>query len=70
MSKPRKKDIKSQIKQLRYFIENNKTSLSTRIAQIVEQSLRWCIEDTDWDHDKIKDIVEPYTTIISNDIKQ
>lgn len=47
--KPTKKMIENEIKELRKFIDTTNDQLASRLAYLVETSLRWAIEDTqDW----------------------
>lgn len=49
MSKPSEQRIKTEIRNLRKFIESDKSDpLECRLAQIAEDTLRWAIEDTTW----------------------
>lgn len=48
-TKPAATDIRSQVRLLREFIEDDSNDpLEKRVAQIKEDSLRWCIEATTW----------------------
>jgi hypothetical protein len=54
--KPTKERIDREIRALRKVIDNDKDPLVTRVAYLVETSLRWAIEDTvDWP-DRVQDV--------------
>ena len=46
MSKPSGRIVRREIRRLRQLIDNSRDPLCYRIAQGMEDALRWCVEDT------------------------